>query len=153
MTKLNIGDVIEIRTTKGFAYAQYTHKHKLFGALIRVYGRIHKEKLADVRELSKERSAFSCFFPLGAAVNRRIVSIVANAMVPDELQSFPVFRAGMVNPKTRRVDVWWLWDGDNEWKVGDLNAEQRKLSIRGIWNDTLLMERIESGWRPEIDSM
>jgi len=57
-----------------------------------------------------------------------------------------------MNPVTRKVDVWWLWDGQEEWKVGDLTAEQRRLSIRGVWNDTLLRDRLESGWRPETDS-
>jgi len=37
--RVKIGDIIEIPTSKGLAYAQYTHNHKQrphFGALIRV---------------------------------------------------------------------------------------------------------------------
>jgi YD repeat-containing protein len=41
--------------------------------------------------------------------------------------------------------------GEKEWKVGDITAEQRKLPLRGIWNDTLLVERIEAGWSPSND--
>ncbi|WP_176536262.1 hypothetical protein [Rhizobium sp. L9] len=48
--------------------------------------------------------------------------------------------------------MWWLWDGEKEWRIGQLSAEQHQLSIRGVWNDTLLVERIEFGWTPEIDS-
>jgi hypothetical protein len=55
----------------------------------------------------------------------------------------------MVDPTTGQVTVWWLWDGSREWRVGSLAADQKKLPVRGIWNDTLLVERIESGWLPD----
>ena len=60
-------------------------------------------------------------------------------------------RGGVIDPSTRKVKVWWLWDGEKEWRVGEITAEQRGLPIRGVWNDTLLIERIESGWTPETD--
>ncbi|MDQ8205892.1 hypothetical protein QEH52_00080 [Coraliomargarita sp. SDUM461003] len=91
------------------------------------------------------------FFPLQAAVNHGGVEIVGNEVVPAEEKSFPVFRTGMVDPQTRKVSVWWLWDGEKEWKIGKLSPEQRSLPIRGVWNDTILIERIESGWTPETD--
>ncbi len=91
------------------------------------------------------------FFPLNAAIDQHIVSIVANVALPSDAQKFPTFRAGVVDPATRKVGVWWLWDGEKEWRVGQLTVEQRCLSIRGVWNDTLLIERIESGWTPETD--
>jgi hypothetical protein len=147
MKRLKIGDIVEITTGKGLAYAHYTHKHHTpprYGALLRVFGKIHGVRPGDFTELVRNRPTFMCFFPLGAAVNRGIVSIVGNVAVPLEAQAFPTFRAGMAN-------VWWLWDGEKEWRVGELTAEQRRLSIRGVWNDTLLIERIESGWTPETD--
>ncbi len=64
----------------------------------------------------------------------------------------PTFRTGVINPKTGKVDVWWLWDGNREWKIGAISEEQRKFPIRGSWNDTLFIERIEEGWLPEKDS-
>lgn len=151
MAKLKIGDVVEISTSKGFAYAQYTHKHKQYGALLRVFGSIYNNRLADIKDLVNEKPIFSCFFPLSAAVDQQIVSIVGNEEVPVDTQNFPIFRAGIINQATKKVDVWWLWDGEKEWKIGDLDSEQRKLPIRGIWNDTLLIERIESNWTPETD--
>lgn len=149
MTKPKIGDVVEIPTSKGLAYAQYTHKHKQYGALLRVYSRFYETRPSDIQHLVNEQPTFSTFFPLGAAVNRQIVSIVGNVKIPTENQQFPTFRAGTPNPATKKVDVWWLWDGENEWLVGDITTEQRKFPIRGVWNDTLLIERIESGWRAE----
>jgi hypothetical protein len=57
----------------------------------------------------------------------------------------------VIDPSTGKVKVWWLWDGEREWQVGELTEEQRGLSFREVWNDTLLIERIESGWTPETD--
>ena len=37
MARLKIGDIVEIETSKGNVYAQYTHKHKQYGALLRVF--------------------------------------------------------------------------------------------------------------------
>ncbi|OWY27051.1 hypothetical protein [Herbaspirillum robiniae] len=151
MKKLKYGDVVEIKTKNGLAYAQYTHKHKQFGALLRVFSNIYTSRPGNLPELIKLEPTFICFSPLGAAVNRGIVSIVDCAAVPLEAQAFPTFRAGIINPSTKKVDVWWLWDGETEWRVGEIDAEQRKLPIRGVWNDTLLIERIESGWMSNTD--
>jgi hypothetical protein len=151
MARLKIGDIVEIKTGKGLVYAHYTHKHLQYGALLRVFRMFYEVRPSDFTELVTNRPAFMCFFPLGAAVNRSLVSIVGNVVVPPEAQAFPTFRGGVANPPTGKVKVWWLWDGEKEWRVGELTAEQRKLSIRGVWNDTLLIERIESGWTPETD--
>ena len=45
--------------------------------------------------------------------------------------------------------IWWLWDGEKEWKVGTLSPEMRAFPILGIVNDTALIEMIEAGWKPE----
>lgn len=151
MTKIQIGDVIEIKTKEGFAYAQYTHKHKQYGALLRVFNRIHKERPLDYKVLVQGEESFKCFFPLSAAVDQNLVSVLGNTSVPEKAKEFPIFRAGVVDPATKKVTFWWLWDGEKEWRVGELTYEQRKFPIRGVWNDTLLIKRIESGWTPETD--
>lgn len=151
MARVKIGDVVEIRTSKGLAYALYTHKHKMYGALLRVFGRIYEVAPNDVTATIEGAPSFSTFFPLGAAVNRNIVSISGNVAVPSKLQPFPLFRNGVVDPITGKVGTWWLWDGEKEWRVGTLASEQRKLPILGVWNDTMLVKRIETGWTPETD--
>jgi hypothetical protein len=64
MRKVKIGDVVEIRTRKGLAYAHYTHKHKLYGALLRVFNDISDAPLNTYEDVVKQRPAFSVFFPL-----------------------------------------------------------------------------------------
>lgn len=152
MTKLKAGDIIEIATPSGWAYAQFIQKHKQYGALIKVFAGVHEDRLIACDSLVGRGEAFVCFFPLSAAVDRGIVQMVGNIAVSEESRNFPLLRDGIADPNTGKVTDWWLWDGENEWKVGALTADQRKLPIRGVWNDTLLVERIQSGWRPEKDS-
>jgi hypothetical protein len=153
--KVRIGNIVEIQTSKGLAYAQYSHKHDKppkYGALLRVFDQIFQEQPADLEGLTRLPIQFSIFFPLQTAVNQNIVKIVGNITVPENLRSFPLFRSGTPDRETKKVATWWLWDGEREWRVGELTPEQRKLPIEGVWNDTMLIRRIESGWRPENDS-
>lgn len=153
--RTRIGDIVEIRTSIGLGYAIYTHRHTVrprFGHLLRIFDRIFDARIERVDLLAEVPIRFSIFFPLQTAINRGLVQIVGNIPVPDELKAFPLFRTGSSNPISREVGTWWLWDGEREWPVGALTKEQRKLPIRGVWNDTMLVHRIESGWRPENDS-
>lgn len=152
MASLKIGDVVELKTSRGFSYLHYTHKHRQYGALLRAFVGFHEARPSSLTKLMVGESAFQCSFPLRAALDQGIVSVVGNVELPASEKNFPTFRAGVMNPATRKVDVWWLWDGQEERKVGDLTSEQRRLSIRGVWNDTLLRDRLKSGWRPETDS-
>ena len=145
--KITIGDVIQIKTNKGFSCAQYTHEHEKYGSLIRIFDKIFVESPSDVETVINENVQFSIFFPLQKAVNQEIVFVIGNVDVSDKLKEFPIFKWGIKNPKTEKVDRWWLWDGEKEWKVGDLSEEQKHFPLRGIVNDTFLIERIESGWR------
>lgn len=145
-----IGDVVEISTPSGCAYAQFTHKHPTHGALIRILPGLFQQRPADFSSLVQQGEQFITFFPLGAACNRQIVRVVAEESIPPKAQKFPLFRNGVRAPDGL-VHTWWLWDGEREWKIGALNPEQRHLPIRGVWSDTLLVERILSGWRHEME--
>lgn len=148
--RVKIGDIIEIPTAKGLAYAQFTHKHQQsphYGALIRVLDGLFESRPKDFAALVKKRHRFVIFSPLGAAVNRGIFVVVAHEEVPEEARNLPIFRGG--NPdKNGKVETWWLWDGEREWPIGKLTPEQRALPILGTVNDTALIHRIESGWIP-----
>ena len=147
MPRPKIGDVVEIETDLGYFYALYTHQHKMFGALLRVFGRPFATRPGNFESLVLEEPQFETFFPLGAAVRRKIVAVAGTATIPKKLKPFPIFRDGVADRLTGKVSNWWLWDGENEWLVGKLNAEQEKYPMREAINDTLLKERVKSGWR------
>ena len=156
MKRIRFGDIVEIRTSKGLAYAIHTHRHAKpprYGCVIRLFDGLHRERPTEIASLVNRPIRFITFFPLGAAVNRKLVEVVGNVPVPEHLKAFPIFRLGNPDPKTHRVTTWWLEDVENDksWRVGTLTPEQRRLPILGVWNYAFLVERIEDGWRPEND--
>jgi hypothetical protein len=153
MTKMRIGDIVEIRTEAGYAYAQYTHSTD-DGQLLRVFAGLHEHPVGQHAERFVSGPVqFMTFFPLQYALKAGVVTVVGTAEVPAEARKFPLFRMpGLRDPASHRVLDWWLFDGQREWKIGALTKDQRALPIRETVNDTLLKERIAAKWRHEDDS-
>ncbi|CAM3417837.1 hypothetical protein BOSP111201_03990 [Bordetella sputigena] len=147
------GDVYAIGTKKGLGFFQFVKRNKLMGALVRVFPLENPPRtLENWSELIERETNFWIFFPVDAALRRRLIAKVGYRTVPLHARETPLFRAGVPDPSTRKVDNWWLWDGEKSWQIGKLTPEQRRLPIRAAWNDTLLRERLEAGWLPETDS-
>jgi hypothetical protein len=144
--RVRIGDILEVGTSRGLGYIQVTHHHKQYGHLIRVLPGFRDARPNDFEALAALPTRFVTFIPAQAIVNQQIWPVVASEPVPSFAQGFPLFRAGAIGPGGAKPSTWWLWDGTKEWRVGSLTADQRKYPLRGIWNDTLLIERMASDW-------
>lgn len=143
-----VGDVIAFATSRGYALAQYTHRDKLYGCLLRVLAGFSESLPTDAAVAATEPTAFHTFFPLNAALKRGLVTRVGTAAVPESEQRFPLMRRrGQVAPGGKVLD-WWLWNGAEQRQVPRLEPAERDLSIAEVVNDTLLIERLEAGWRP-----
>jgi len=151
--KPRIGDVIEIPTRKGLAYAQYSHHNEEIGALVRVLPQFHSSRPTDFRELVNEKEQYVTFFPVHAAVRQGIFKLAGHAEVPAHAQRFPTFRSvGGIDRKTGKPLNWWLWDGKKEWFVGEsLTDEQKRLPPKIVMTDVSLVRRLVRGWTPEMD--
>jgi hypothetical protein len=149
--RIKLGDVIEVQTKSGLAYAQYALKKEQWGALLRILPGLFEQRPPDLCELVKAKERFVTFFPLQAAINRKIFDAVGNCDVPEWAQRLPLFRAAGYVDKLGKVHDWWLWNGEREWRIERLSEDQAKLPMRSVWNDTLLIQRIEEGWTPETD--
>jgi hypothetical protein len=143
-----LGDVIELQTANGFAYAQITHRVRSWGTLIRVLQPLFRERPTDLKDLVKAPSRFVVFFPVNAAVNRRLVEIVGTAGIPDEAREFPQMRSGGIRRPDGTASDWWLWDGEREWSVGELTAELAHLPLRRLVNHAKLKSLIEEDRMP-----
>lgn len=143
------GQVYGINTSKGVAYFQYHSRNKLMGPLIRVL-KGEYTKRPDVSLLVKDETRFWTFLPVDALLRAKTIESCGVFDLPVHAKDFPLFRAGL-RDKEGKVSSWWFWDGEKEWQAGDLSEEQKKISIRSILNDTMLIKRIESGWLPEND--
>lgn len=149
--KARIGDVIEISTSGGLTYAQYTHQVPKYAGLIRIFDAVYDIRPNDFKEVVEGSVRFSTLFHFTAAVSKGLFPVVASHPVTAQNQIFPVFRNGVPNQLTQKVETWWFWDGEKEWMVGSITAEQRKMPILGIWNGGLLKSKIEAGWTPITD--
>ena len=146
--KAHIGDIIEIATSKGVAYAQYVRRVPERGSLLAVMGGLNVTPADDLTEVVNRPLAFYVLFPLQAALTGDVVRRVGTVEVPDRFTRQPILRSrGRVEPDGTVLD-WWLWDGERKWRVETLDDAQRDLSLAETVNDTLLVERLETGWRP-----
>lgn len=146
------GDVIEIITPEGLAYALYTHRHvdpPRWGAVIRVIAGIFAERPPSFQELAEKPPQFITFYPLGSACARRIVRIVATVELPVDARTFPVFRSALPSQFRRDTSPWHFWDGKRSWKQDKLLPGQERLPIRQVMNHAMLIQKIVSRWRHE----
>lgn len=146
-----IGDVVEITTPNGFGYVQYTHFDDSYGEVVRVLdGTFGERPDADIlAKLAAGPTAFHAFVILQQAVKHAEATVVGSYPIPPHARKLPVFRTGLPNPRTRKVDDWVLYDGERQWPVGAITDEERKLPLRRILPVGTLGARIASGWRPE----
>jgi hypothetical protein len=101
--RAKIGDILEISTYKGLAYAQYVYKHQDFGYLVRVLPGLHAERLDDLAKVVEQHERFFTFVFLNQALRGEIVRIIGNYNVPEWAKTFPLFRDGVKDPATGQV--------------------------------------------------
>ena len=143
-----LGDVVQIAIDKGFAYAQLTHRNRLCGCLLRVLPGVHRSPLKDLGKKTRVKELYHTFVFEEDLHESPAVQIVGHEPIPKESRAFPLFRAGVKDPKTKQVKTWWLWDGAKEWPIGELREDQKLLPLRQIWNYKILINKINEGWRP-----
>lgn len=146
-----IGDIVEIDTEVGLAYAQFTHKVAQLGSLIRVRPDIYVVRPTNFDGLVLKDALWVMFVPLGAIVRAGIFPVVANVGVPPAAGRFPLMRAGASLPGGE-VRAWWLFDGEREWRIPELTSEHAELSIVEIPNPALIRQRIAAGWHPRLET-
>lgn len=146
--KPNIGDIVEIQTPRGFAYAQYTHRSPRMGDLIRVLPGVYEQRPSSFDDIVASKERYFVFYPLGAALTQKLVTPVGEAEVPEEIQKFPLMRMAGLPDREGKVRDWWLFDGKQERPAGELTPELVHLSIAEVWGHPLLVDRITEDWSP-----
>jgi hypothetical protein len=141
--RLRIGDVLEIDTSRGRAYAQITHTGiEFYGTLIRVLPGFFLKRPDPLGTVVSEKERYFTFFEAGPAVWRGDVTIVGNEPIPAWARKFPLLRHGWRGH-------WSLFDGKRYSRVvKTLTDEQKKLSLMGQWNYSMLIEQLQDDWDP-----
>lgn len=149
MKKIKLGDVFEIITPKGKAYLHYIFKDPVMKVeLLRVLPGLYAEKPKDIDRLIATNERYMIFFPLTAANKKGIVQVVG--YYPPDNFGKPKYMRSEHNIRGEAMG-WHIVDTDTLKRelVETLSPEQKKLSEWGIWNDTLLIERLIEGWALE----
>ena len=149
MARVKLGDIFEIKTSKGYAYFHYVYKDNQLGQLIKVLTKIYDQRPASFNDLiTNNNECFLLFFPVSAALKNNIIEkadnyVVSNFKKPKQMRTEHHIKGEFLG--------WDIIDTDT-WKrkfTKKLSRSQKKLSPWGIWNDTLLIERLEEGWNLE----
>lgn len=144
--KIKLGDILQILTSQGVAYAQVTHKHSEFGFLVRVFSGFYNIQPKDFSVVVQCEPQFSAFFAVQSAVNQGLISVVGNIPVLESLQQFPTFRSRNGGPGGSL----WLWNGDDSQRLDrELSVHEQKYPTEGIISAPLLVDRIEKNYRAE----
>lgn len=149
--RLQLGDVLEIPLSDGqFAYAQYVFYHReppVYGPLVRVLEGKYRQRPAEFKSLIEGPDQFVAFCPLQVPFRMGLWRIVAHEPVPERFGKLPLFKAHNRNYETGYT-MWFLWDGRRSVKVGESLPEAHwDLPVKQIVDYSLLVERIERGWR------
>ena len=144
MARVKIGDIFELKTSKGKAYLHYIFNDETNGDLVRVLSGLYSDQPEDIESLASEGEDFFVFFPLLSAYRKKIVENVGHYTSdytrPEYMRATHYIRGEFLGWHIIKTDTW------QRELVKELNDKQKKLSPWGIWNDTLLVERLEEGW-------
>lgn len=148
MRKIKIGDIFEIVTPEGMAYLHYIYKDQSIGDLVRVLPGLYAERPISFEQLAESKENFMVFFPLSAAFKRKIVEMVGfhpgtGFKKPEYMRTEHVIRGEFLGWHIINTETW------KRELVKNLSSEQKKLSPWGIWNDTLLIEKLVDKWSLE----
>jgi hypothetical protein len=147
----SIGDILEISTQRGLAYAQLTHSHPEWGALLWIAPGVWEQRPADVATLVDSADGFFSFVPLWELMKMGRAQVVGHSNVAESRTQFPLFRDYRQTDGEGRARGHRFWDGSKTWQVGDhLTPEQLRLPLRELPSPDLFIKRLEDGWRPEL---
>ena len=86
MGRLKIGNVFEIVTSNGIGLFQYVHKDETIGELIRILPCLFEEGYVIEDELVEKKELYLIHFPLGSALNQRIVTKKGSYPIPHDFK-------------------------------------------------------------------
>lgn len=149
MTRLRLGDIVEIPLSNGQrAFCQYAHRDKM-GPIVRVFDLI--AEAGDEIAIEHFKDANLLFRPvitgLFAAVRTGLWKVIGHLPVSDF--QYPDFISALYNPETGKYGNWYLWNGVEDILIGgELPQTYHHLERLVVWHPISLAERIETGDNP-----
>lgn len=140
--KPKIGDIFQIPLSNGKrSYGQYLH-HSKMGPIIRVYN-LFSDKATIDQVVSSDLLFPPVITGLYAAIKKGYWKVIGHSPILNFVH--PRFVSAFYDQETGKAKIWFLWDGQNEIKIGPvLPEEYKKLEFLVVWNPTNVVQRIET---------
>jgi hypothetical protein len=142
--KLIAGDIYRIKTKLGFAFFQYFETSEEI-EYIRVLATISEGGNITQEEIDR-KERWTIGFPVKAATRKKIIERIGNFGIPE---NFTTPKYARTPHNIRGEHLGWHIVDRNTWNLQlktELDEEDLEISPWGIWNDTLLIERLEGNW-------
>jgi hypothetical protein len=144
--KLEKGQVFSIKTSKGYGFLQYLETDSSGVEFVRVLEHI-KESTDITQEEINEEQRWCCGFPLNTALNKKLITYVGLFQLPRKYK-IEYWTRDIHNVRGNALGWHIVHRETLERKFKKkLRKNHLKLSPHGIFNDTLIRERLESNWK------
>ena len=154
--KPKFGDIIEIPTIKGFAYALYTHDdlRKYYDEMIRVLPGFFSTRPECFDFLVQEGEQFTTFTSIRLGLRYNQAEIVGNVAIPEWAKARPRFKAGSFPMPDGSCDPWWILNehGLNSTCVGKLTPEFQNLPLEQLDQISCVDKKKVLGWTNSEDN-
>ncbi len=142
--KLASGDTFKIKINKGFGVLQYFETMDDI-EYIRVLASTTDDAEVTQRVIDQEEM-WTIGFPVTVAARKKVIERIGNFEIPEGFKT-PKYARTTHNIRGEHLG-WHIVDRyswQREFKA-ELNEGDLKLSPWGIWNETLLVERLNTNW-------
>lgn len=150
MKNSEVGTVYAIKTSIGYGLFQCVQHDDIGIDVVRVLQPIIQNIGEFSPELLQERERYFIKFTVQAALNRKLILFIGKYNVPSSVKVPKKYRFLDLVPH-RNIRNWYIVDAKTNGMrlISNINEKFLSLSSDGIWNDTLLIERLEEGWTLE----
>jgi hypothetical protein len=153
-----IGDIVEIVTSAGLAYVQFTHAAGSRGELVRVLPGLYASRPLDFAELTRQKELYTVFYTLDYALRTNQAQIVSNQPLPEWALSPPMMRHAAASDEAGKTTRWRIISAASRLTpeelvrtplLTELTPEQARLSILEICPHEVMIKRLVRGWTPQ----
>jgi len=156
--KAVVGDVVEVKTSAGLAYLQYTHELDNMGSLVRVLPGLFAKRPRDFQDLTRQKELYFTFYTLRHAVRHGDAMIVSHQEIPDWAKPYPMMRHSADSDRTGKTLVWRIVRADTPFTLEELRKaptyqeltpELERLSTHVLHSHPSMVYHLAQEWTPE----